>query len=211
MKPLIRIATLCVLGTLLGACASSPTTSSGYRSSTTAKPAATEVESEFRAALELMNMGRTDEATQQFAHLAQRHPGYSGPWTNLGILQAQGGYLNDAHNAFQSALRANRHNVVAMNWLGYVCAQQGQWAQAQHWYERALATQPDYALARLNLALLYDTALRQPQLALEHYRRYRDQADSDNVIVEAWIRELESNTATVPRNAQLTTEPRSAL
>ncbi len=206
MNPYTKYAALCGLLVLLSACATSSTTPSAYRASgPSAKAASNTVQNHFHEALELMHSGRNDEATQKFAALAQRYPTYSGPWTNLGILQAEAGYLNDAYKAFQSALRANRQNVVAMNWLGYICAERGELVQAQHWYERALAAKPDYAMARLNLALLYDTGLRQPQLAIEHYRRYRQQADTDHVIVEAWIKELESQAeARAPRNAQLT-------
>lgn len=147
----------------------------------------------FAAALQLMKEGRRDEAINALEVLSADFPKLSGPHTDLGILYAQTRKPAKAIAAFTKAVEANPRNVVALNGLGVLYRERGDYARAEQCYQRALAVQADYAPALYNLAILYDVALRRPQDALQHYRRYQEVAGlNEKPMVAVWIRELES-------------------
>lgn len=145
----------------------------------------------FKAALALMQDQQAQEAQQAFQALAQEFPALSGPLTNLGILYAQARDRDGALRSFARAVEANPGNAVALNWLGVLYRESGDYARAEQAYRRSLAARHDYAPAQLNLGILYDVYLRRPQDALVAYRSYRT-AGGQDLIVEAWIRELET-------------------
>ncbi len=55
---------------------------------------------------------------------------------------------------------------------------------------RALELQPDYADAHLNLGILLELYLQQPQAALEHYARYHQLEGDQDKRVNLWITDL---------------------
>lgn len=145
----------------------------------------------FKAALALMQDQQPQEAQQAFEALAQDFPALSGALTNLGILYVQANVRDAALQSFAHAVEANPGNAVALNWLGVLHRESGDYARAEQAYRRALTARPDYAAAQLNLGILYDVYLRRPQDAVAAYRSYRT-AGGPDLIVEAWIRELEA-------------------
>lgn len=145
----------------------------------------------FKAALALMQDQQAPEAQQAFQALAQDFPTLSGALTNLGILYAQARDRDAALRSFARAVEANPGNAVALNWLGVLYRESGDYARAEQSYRRSLAARRDYAPAQLNLGILYDVYLRRPQEAVAAYRGYRA-AGGQDLIVEAWIREIEA-------------------
>jgi tetratricopeptide (TPR) repeat protein len=145
----------------------------------------------FEQALQLMKGQQLDEARAAFEALARHFPELSGALTNLGILYAQARQRDAALLSFSEAVEANPRNAIALNWLGVLYRERGDYAQAERTYRRALAASPDHAAALLNLGILYDVYLRRPQDAISAYRSYRAAGGTD-LIVEAWIRELEA-------------------
>lgn len=192
---------------LLAACSSQPPRSAGpvVRTAplTASAPAATPAakgtpDQRFQAALKLMKENRAAEARAAFQALAQEFPQWSGPLTDLGILQARAGQRDQALANFARAAAANPRNAVAHNWLGSLYREAGDFARAEAAYRRALAAKPGYAEAHLNLGILYDVSLRRPQQALEQYRAYLRHAGKEHLIVSAWIKDLESQLAAAP-------------
>jgi len=62
-------------------------------------------------------------------------------------------------------------------------------AEAEAAYRHTIAVQPDYAPAYLNLGVLYDLYLAEPQKALEQFEHYLTLA-GDNKQVAGWVVEL---------------------
>ena len=153
-------------------------------------PAADDADARFKAALELIA-----EAEAAFSALARDFPALSGALTNLGILHAQARDRDAALQSFSRAVEANPDNAVALNWLGVLYRESGDHARAEQAYRRALAAQPQYAPAQLNLGILYDLYLQRPHDAVAAYRSYRE-AGGEDLIVEAWIREIEGRHGT---------------
>lgn len=146
----------------------------------------------FREALKLMKSQQNAEAIQAFLALSRDFPQYSGPFTDLGILYAQGRQRDQAIVSFSKAVAANPNNAVALNWLGSLYREGGDFARAEQSWLAALAVKPDYAPVHRNLGILYDVSLRRPQQAVAAYREYLKYAGMEDLIVTAWINELET-------------------
>jgi len=155
----------------------------------TAVPAA--AQPRFAAALKLLKEGDLPAAREAFLALHRDFPLLSGPLTDLGIVYARNREPDLAMASFAKAAALNPRNVVALNWLGTLCRERGDYSRAENAYRRALAADAGYAPAWLNLAILYDNNLRRPQQALAHYREYQRLAAAPNPMVAVWIKELE--------------------
>ncbi len=165
---------------------------------------ADEANQRFKAALALMKDMQPDEARQAFEALAQEYPWMSGPLTNLGILFAQGHDRGQAVDNFSKAVAANPGNAVALNWLGILYRETGDFRRSEQAYLQALKAQPSHADAHLNLGILYEVSLRKPADALTHYRAYLEHDHSNDLIVTAWVKELEMQLGTsVASNAEV--------
>ncbi len=94
------------------------------------------------------------------------------PHAQAGLLALRSQQLDPVlvESRVKSMIAANREANVLYFTLGNQFAQQGRWAEAQQAYFKAFATDPDSPDFAFNLAVSLDQ-LRQPQLALEYYRR----------------------------------------
>lgn len=153
-------------------------------------------DSRFNVALKLMKDNQPQEAQAAFTSLAKDYPDFSGPLTDLAILYAQSRQRGQAIGSFSRAVNANPRNAVAWNWLGILYRESGDYAHAENAYLQALAVKPDYASAHLNLAILYDVGMKRPQDALPQYREYLRTAGKEDLIVSAWIKDIEMTSGT---------------
>lgn len=144
---------------------------------------------QFADALNLMKAGRDAEAETQFKELAAAYPQLAGPQVNLGLLYLKDSHLPEAENAFKAALERNPADAIAGNELGITERKLGKFAEAEAAYQRTIAAQPDYAPAYLNLGVLYDLYLAEPQKALEQFEHYIQLA-GENKQVAGWMVEL---------------------
>ncbi|HEX4873001.1 MAG TPA: tetratricopeptide repeat protein [Nevskiaceae bacterium] len=149
-------------------------------------------EGRFQAALQLMKQRKTAEAEAAFLALSQDFPDFSGPLTNIGILNALADKPQVALTAFTRAAETNPDNVSAFNWLGILHRQAGDARRARQAYERALAVKPDYASAHFNLGLLCDEVTNEADCALRHYGEYQRLTAGKDLRVLVWIAELEA-------------------
>lgn len=206
--PSLRAQTLGVLLCLaLAACASpgprrspAPTIPPATASHAASTPSADKGDPEvrFQEALALMKGRRHAEAQAAFLALTRDFPELSGPQTDLGILYAQARQHDLAIASLERAVKANPANAVAHNWLGTLHREKGDLLGAEQDYRRAIAARPDYAPAWLNLAILYDVALHRPREALATYQEYQRKFGQDDLIVAAWIRDLEARLQAAP-------------
>jgi tetratricopeptide (TPR) repeat protein len=144
---------------------------------------------QYADALNLMKAGRATDAELELKQLALAYPELSGPQVNLGLLYLQGAKLPEAETAFKTALDHNPGSAVAGNELGIVERKLGKFAEAEAAYQRTIAAVPDYAPAYLNLGVLYDLYLAEPQKALEQFEHYIQLA-GENKQVAGWVVEL---------------------
>jgi tetratricopeptide (TPR) repeat protein len=144
---------------------------------------------QYSQALQLMKSNRHTDAELEFKQLIVAYPQFAGPQLNLGLLYLHDSRLPEAEAAFKAALEATPANPIAGDELGIVERRLGKFADAEAAYQRAIAAEPNYAPAHLNLGVLYDLYLSEPQKALEQFERYLEIA-GENKRVAGWVIEL---------------------
>jgi tetratricopeptide (TPR) repeat protein len=144
---------------------------------------------QYDQALKLMRAGRATDAELEFKQLSAAYPQFAGPELNLGLLYLRDARLPEAEAAFKAVLERNPANPIAGNELGIVERKLGKFAEAETAYQRTIAAEPNYAPAYLNLGVLYDLYLAQPQKALEQFEHYI-QIAGENKQVAGWVVEL---------------------
>jgi tetratricopeptide (TPR) repeat protein len=144
---------------------------------------------QYSQALQLMKSNRHTDAELELKQLIVAYPQFAGPQLNLGLLYLQDSRLPEAEGAFKAALQVTPANAIAGDELGIVERKLGKFADAEAAYLRAIAAEPNYAPAHLNLGVLYDLYLSEPQKALEQFERYIEIA-GENKQVAGWVIEL---------------------
>jgi tetratricopeptide (TPR) repeat protein len=144
---------------------------------------------QYSQALQMMKSGKTTDAELEFKQLIVAYPQFAGPQLNLGLLYLHDSKLSDAETAFKAALQSTPGNPIAGDQLGIVERRLGKFAEAEAAYLRAISAEPNYAPAHLNLGVLYDLYLAEPQKALEQFQRYLEIA-GENKQVAGWVIEL---------------------
>jgi tetratricopeptide (TPR) repeat protein len=144
---------------------------------------------QYSQALQMMKSGRSTDAELEFKQLAVAYPQFAGPQLNLGLIYLKDSRLADAEAAFKAAVKIAPSNPIAGNELGIVERKLGKFADAETAYQNAISAEPNYAAAHLNLGVLYDLYLAEPQKALEQFERYIEIA-GDNKQVNGWVVEL---------------------
>lgn len=200
------VKTLCiaaVLAALAAACSSSPEkadsaasknkeAAAGVTEAVAPAPPAIppEATQQFEKALTLLSAGDYGPAAAEFQRLSTAYPDYSGPLTNLGIVYLKTGKLAEAEKALKAATERGDSSAAAFNQLGIVYRRLGRFKEADAAYSHALQIDANYALAHLNLGVLCDMYLQEPQRALEEYERYLQLVPNPDARVAAWIKEL---------------------
>jgi len=161
------------------------------------------------AALAALRAGDDATAEPLLRSLVTAHPEYAGPLVNLALLQARRGELEPATALLEQAVQACEHCAPAWNELGVLQRQQGRFIEADHAWRQSIASDPAYAMAWFNLGVLYEIYLQRPELALEHYARFRElqAADPAGEDVDKWIADLQRRTRAVERSANLEKTP----
>src|SRR5882757_301800 len=144
---------------------------------------------QYSQALQLMKSGRNTDAELEFKQIVVAYPQFAGPQLNLGLLYLHDSRLTEAEAAFKAALTLTPANPVAGDELGIVERKLGKFTDAEAAYLRAITAEPNYAPAHLNLGVLYDLYMAEPQKALEQFERYIEIA-GENKQVAGWVAEL---------------------
>ncbi|WP_105102414.1 tetratricopeptide repeat protein [Microbulbifer pacificus] len=150
------------------------------------------------AALEAISRARGFYDQQQYpsaeAELQQvvtQWPNLSGAWLNLSRVQLKLAQPGQAESSLRQAVAANEKNVFAWNSLGVLLRDQGKFEDARIAYESALTHWPDFAMAHLNLGILFDLYLHKPEQALHHYREAKALEEVEDRVLAGWIVDLE--------------------
>jgi tetratricopeptide (TPR) repeat protein len=175
-------------GNVSGAAAAAPVNpaSNAQVDSTPIPPRAAQ---QYSQALQMMKSNRRTDAELEFKQLTVAYPQYAGPQLNLGLLYLNDSRLPEAEAAFKAALQTAPSSAIAGDELGIVERKLGKFAESEAAYLRAIAAEPNYAPAHLNLGVLYDLYLAEPQKALEQFERYIELA-GENKQVSGWVIEL---------------------
>ncbi len=161
-----------------------------------------EVKEPFTRAVAALRSNNPQAAIDLLTPLTQSHPDYAGIWVNAGIAYFLLKQPDSARTAFSKAIELDPAQAAAHNYLAYMAREAGQFQQAEAAYGQALQANPDYALTHLNIGVLYDLYLHQPERALAHYREYQILSGSADKIVSKWIIDLERRVKAGKRGAK---------
>ena len=157
---------------------------------------------QFDQAVVHMSAGDLAAAEQGFRALATAYPIVFRAAAQSGHPAGEGRQLEDAEKTLRSAVERNGNNAAAFNQLGIVYRKLGRFKEADEAYQRAVQIDPNYALAYLNLGVLCDLYLQQPQRALEAYERYLALASAPDAKVNSWVTELKKRIGSEPRSCE---------
>ncbi len=153
-----------------------------------------EARSVFVVASARIQEGDLDGAKDKFTMLTEKYPTLSGPWVKLGtIAEAQERYP-EAIKLYKKAISINRNNVNAYMALGLAQRKQGYFSDAFLTYLDALTVWRDFPEAHLNLAILYDLYLNNPEEAQKHYEAYHFLTGEKSEKVQKWLVEVKHRT-----------------
>jgi Tfp pilus assembly protein PilF len=101
-------------------------------------------------------MGRIDEAIEECRKAILQDPDFGNPYNDIGAYLIEKGEFDEAIPWFQKAMQARRYESPAFPHLnlGRVYERKGMWTEAIECYKKALALNPDYALAKKSLGRL---------------------------------------------------------
>jgi tetratricopeptide (TPR) repeat protein len=156
------------------------------------KPIDPEAQRAFDSARSALRAGRTADAERGFRDVAARYPDLGGAHANLGLIMRNAGKHDESIAALERAVKASPRQPVFFNQLGVSYRHKGQFAKAREAYESALALDPNYADAHLNLGVLLDLYLGDNALALVHYERYLALSPAGDAAVGKWVADLKT-------------------
>jgi tetratricopeptide (TPR) repeat protein len=161
-------------------------------SKTVAPPVDANAQRGFDEARRALAAGQTAEAERRFLALTQSNPELGGPHASLGLIYQQAGKTVEAVLQFEAAVKASPLQPAYLNQLGVAYRQQGQFDKAAEAYEKAIALAPEHATAMLNLGILNDLYLGDPNRALEMYERYLLLTPAGDATVSKWVVDLKN-------------------
>lgn len=159
-----------------------------------AAPVPAEARTAFLDAQALMASGDFRMARKGFWAMTKAYPTLSGPWVKLAALAERREKPEKAREYYQKALVVNPSNVNAYLEQAVFERRQGEFARARAAYLAALERWKDFPEAHLNLAILYDLYMNQPEQAQPHYEAYHFLRGEDDARVADWLIEIRRRT-----------------
>jgi Tfp pilus assembly protein PilF len=187
---------------LLSACATTGTRPAMPGAEATAMTAATSEKTEAApmdaaqqqavdTVLEVMRAGEWQAAREMMQDLIISYPTLAVAYANMGTIQQQLGYNEQAGKSWLKALELRPGWATLCNRMGIYYREQGRFEQALAMYQQALVSDDGYAMTHRNIGILYELYLGEGAKALEHYRRYRELVGEEEKEVLLWIADLE--------------------
>jgi len=170
---------------------STPQPQSAPQSSSTAQ-LSDDARRRYDEAARALRAGRLDEAREGFQAVLRADPDLAGAHANLGIVERQAGHADKAVPELERAAKLSPRNSAYLNELGIACRQAGRFEDARKAYEAAIAADPAFLRAYLNLGILLDLYLQDSARALELYERYLALAPEGDPVVAKWVADLKN-------------------
>lgn len=128
-------------------------------------------------ALRAAQTGSNQEAqAAQYQKIAQSTPWAAEAPYNLGIIRLEQGKLEEARELFEYASMLKSPYPEALNNLAIVLYRQEHYNEARDTLLRTVSGNPDFALAYLNLGVVYAVGLRDRDSARNSFKRYLELA-----------------------------------
>jgi tetratricopeptide (TPR) repeat protein len=155
-------------------------------------PVSPQAQRAYDEARRAMRANRMADAERGFKAVSQAYPEFGGPHANLGVIYRRAGKLPESIAELETAVLSNPKQPVFHNQLGISYREAGKFKQARESYEKAIDLDDKYAAAVLNLGILNDLYLVEPDRALSLYERYLALTPSGDATVTKWIADLKN-------------------
>jgi Flp pilus assembly protein TadD len=106
------------------------------------------------------------------------------------VIARQSGHLPEAVKELEKATELAPGLAPAWNQLGLTYRQSGEFTKARDAYQHAIAIDPNYAAAVLNLGVLDDLYLGDGAHALALYTRYLALTPAGDPVVAKWVADV---------------------
>jgi tetratricopeptide (TPR) repeat protein len=133
-------------------------------------------------------------AKQKLGVITHKDDSLSGPWAMLGDIAVEEKQFEIAESHYKKAIEINEDNINAYTALATVQRMMGEFHVSQNTLAFALDLWPDFPEAHLNLGILYDVYLNQPEKAQAHMESYLYLTGYKNKQAQAWFDEVQSRT-----------------
>jgi tetratricopeptide (TPR) repeat protein len=153
--------------------------------------------SAFDEAMRALQAGQTDQASLSLQELAVKYPALSSPLINLGLMEQKQNRHEAAVVYFTRALERDAKSAFTNTHLGISYRQLGKLKEAEAAYRAAININASYALAHLNLGILYDLYLQQPTQAVQEYETYQGLLATPDAKVATWLKEVKGRLGNV--------------
>ena len=120
----------------------------------------------------LSQSNKLEQAKAELTTYTLRRPNSPQGWLKLGQAQLRSRELAAAEKSLNEALRLDPQNPEVLTTMGLSRYQHKRANEAAQFFNKALKAQPNYPPALLNLAIVAQQDLNDPQLALKSYREY---------------------------------------
>ncbi len=162
-----------------------------------------EQQSVFNSAIALTTSGDFEQASHVLQGINVTDETPSAYWVLKGDIAKALGDTQLAQSAYETAIEHNQYNHFALNRLGALAREQGDFKRANHYWNEALAAWPNNPLVHLNMGILHDLYLGDKVTALFHYHQYQTIAQAPNAnpeqrtlkSVQRWIKDVERQLA----------------
>lgn len=199
-EALSLVLALCIAGCASTPPAAKPVAEPAQATAAPAEPVIPErANQQFAQAVALLQAGKLTDAELELKQLTLAYPEYPGPYVNLGLLYERAGKYAEAEQALRQATQKGMPSALTYTELGIVYRQLGRFKDAESAYGEAIKIDPNYAPAHLNLGVLCDLYLQQPQRALEALERYMELSGNSDKRVATWIAELKARVGSNPQ------------
>lgn len=187
MKLLLKFINIGVL-LLLAACAGKPV-NTGVDANVESKiiEIPTQAARDFKAAIQLMNKNKLEQALTAFEKMTQEYPDLAGPFANIGVIYGRQGKWEKASEALEISVNKNNKNIKIINQLGLAYRHLGEFKKAEAAYLSAIEIAPNIPQSYLNLGILYDIYMGQFVKASNYYQKYQSLQVKPDRKVSGWI------------------------
>ena len=150
-----------------------------------------EIKKTYKNTANLIKAKRFPDAINGLVRLKGKYPQLSGTnyqMARIYILQKQ---YEKALEQIEESIFKNGRNYYSINLKGVILKSLGKFSDAQKAYNKAIDIYPPYSNSHLNLGVLADLYLGQPELALREYKIYMSLTSNQDKKVEKWVVEVE--------------------
>ena len=160
-----------------------------YRDALKARPDSLEALTELASVYRLLGSEERAETlfTQSRAKFSQS-PRFFLKWGNFYLNLNR---LSQADEKYHKALQLSPRYLSALNNMGIVSLRKEDYQKALEYFQSTVEIDPKFASGHLNLGIIYDDHLDDPEKARKHYKTYLDLQGERADEVSKWLKDLE--------------------